>query len=24
MHAFLFLPGRMHLATFLGRRGVPS
>jgi nitrate reductase gamma subunit len=24
MHAFLFLPGRMQLATFLGRRGVPS
>jgi nitrate reductase gamma subunit len=22
MHAFLFLPGRMQLATFLGRRGV--
>ena len=24
MHAFLFLPGRMQLATFLGRRGVRS
>lgn len=24
MHAFLFLPGRMQLATFLGRRGVQS
>jgi len=23
MHALLFLPGRMQLATFLGRRGVP-
>jgi hypothetical protein len=22
MHAFLFLPGRMQLAGFLGRRGV--
>lgn len=24
MHAFLFLPGRMQLATFLGRRGVQA
>ena len=24
MHPFLFLPGRMQLATFLGRRGVRS
>jgi nitrate reductase gamma subunit len=23
MHAFFFLPGRMQLASFLGRRGVP-